>query len=186
MRPAEAALAALVARRLAHDLAGPLTALGTLAALRDADPLEEAALADLRDRLALFRAIFSGAADAALDLAEAAALLERSAAGAALDLALAPDAPPARLRSALALAVEMHRLAAADGRVAVAVAASGALRVAVEPLARAVPPALEAACSGVLEGLSPEHAPTAFAAALAGPLRLKVADNGLVIEADPV
>lgn len=186
MRPADAALATLIARRLAHDLAGPLTALGTLAALRDPDPLEETALADLRDQLALFRAIFGGAADAALDLAEAAALLERSAAGIALDLALAPEAPPARLRSALALAVEMRRLAAADARVSAAVAASGALRVAVEPLARAVPPALEAACSGALEGLSPEQAPAAFAAALAGPLRLTVAHNRLVIEADPV
>jgi hypothetical protein len=186
MRAQETALAGLLLRRLTHDLAGPVTALGTLAALREAEPLEDAAFADLRDRLGLFRAVFAGAPDSAVDLGEAAALFARQADGLVVTLELDPSAAPARLRAALALGMEARSLLAEAGGLHVSVAASGAIRVEAEPLARAVPAPLAEACAGAVTGLSPQHALAAFAVALAGPLSMETRDRLLVLAADPV
>ncbi|MFN7175466.1 MAG: hypothetical protein ACK4MX_01105 [Thermaurantiacus sp.] len=186
MRDDPVALAGLLVRRLTHDLAGPVTAMATLAALREADALEEAALAELRDRLALFRAIFAGAPDGPVELAETGALFARQAEGLTVELALDPAAAPARLRAGLALGLEARALVAAGGRIVMTVAGSGAIRVDAAPLARELPAMLADACAGGAAGLSPHHAPAAFAAALAGPVRLDAQDRRLVLIVDPV
>ncbi len=165
-------LAALLVRRMAHDLAAPLAALSTLAGLRGADPLEAEAIRCLAGRLALFRAVFSGMPDGAPDseavrraLAEAFGGVDRVA------LDLAPGAPGRSVRAGLALALDVGRLLDGTGSMRLTVAPGGEVLIEAGPLAGAVPASLAAVAAGEAAA-GPEEAGAAVAVALLGPALL--------------
>jgi hypothetical protein len=177
-----AGLAALVARRLAHDLAGPMAALQTLAGMREADPLETQALAELTGRLALFRGLFGGTGSALPDLAALLPLLAAQLGeGIVLAPRLDPEAPPAATRAALLIGLHAARSAAAGATLGIAADREGRILVTVDP-ARETALASHAPASQVRGA---ESAPLRFAEALAGPVRAAPAGSMLRLAAGP-
>lgn len=180
-------VAGLLVRRLAHDLAGPVAAVSTLAGMGERDPLLDGAAAELTRRLELARSIFAGLPDAPIDSAHASArLAEAAGPGAHVEARLAADAPPARVRAALALALDLLPLLAEGGRLCLDVAATGALEVEAGPLRAPLPSGWRETVLAGARGarpLEPGLVPTAVAAMLAGPFSVSNERGGIHITA---
>ena len=171
-------LAGALARRLTHDLAGPLAALVTIAELApDPDPLLAQAIAELRARHALARLLFGGEPTSPFDRAETQSLLVAHLASRAhsLDVALPAQDRPARGTLALCLAAS-DRLMGAGAIVATvdAVTVAGRHRPTDDLLIAALATGTTA---------DPQLAPAAYASALLGPLCVATTRDGLAFSA---
>lgn len=164
-------LPGLVARRLAHDLAGPIAALSTLLDLRGADPLEAQALGRITARLSLFRALLAEDPDQPCD-ADAAIAALRSELGpnGRLEAAIAAGAPPRAIRGALALAADLARMTGEAGEIELAVGADGQVRLQAAPLYRGLGPGWPARPEA---GAAPDQLGALVAVRLIGPARVE-------------
>ncbi len=171
-------LAGALARRLTHDLSGPLAALVTLSELSpEADPLMGQAIIELRTRLSLARTLFGGEPDCAFDRSEAQNLLAEhlQARGHSLSVAL-----PVQDRSARGMLLLC--LAAADRLMAAGAISATPDKVQAEGRHRPVDGALaDALATGTTA--DPQLAAAATAAVLLGPLQAISLPSGLVFSA---
>jgi hypothetical protein len=171
-------LAGALARRLTHDLAGPLAALVTISELSPgADPLLAQAIAEMQARLSLARLLFGGEPTAPFDRGEA---LERltahlDARGHRLTARLPVQDRPARGTLLLCLA-------AADRLTAPGAIAATPESVEAHGRHREIAMALEEALATGTTA-DPQLAAAAVAAALLGPLRVSPSPSGLVFSA---
>ena len=171
-------LAGALARRLTHDLAGPLAALVTISDLApDPDPLLAQAIAELRARHALARLLFGGEPTSPFDRRETQSLLAAHLARRdhSLDISLPEQDRPARGTLALCLAAS-DRLMGAGAIIATpdAVTVAGRHRPTDDLLVAALTTGTTA---------DPNLAPAAFAAALLGPLCVATTRTGLAFSA---
>ena len=142
----ETGLLGAVVRRLVHDVANPLAAAQMLA--EDADPLLRQSIDRVADLLALYRAIFGGNPDDAIDEAALWRRLAATIEPATLSVEIAPEAPTRALKAAAALVLGV----AGRGPVLLSIAADSGIRLSAER-----------------PGPSEADPATAFAEQLAGP-----------------
>ncbi|MFQ3596113.1 MAG: hypothetical protein SNJ63_08365 [Sphingomonadaceae bacterium] len=157
--------AALVARRMGHDLAAPLGALQMGLELGpEPDPVAREALAQAIARLEAFRELFGNDPDTPLDARHVRALLPQDA-----SFAAHPSLPPRLVRAGAALAIDlaahvgppaMLRLEPQDG--------GGAL--VIDGNLAPLPASLAAVLAGA-DATEPRHAAAALCVRLAGPVR---------------
>jgi len=168
-------LAGALARRFAHDLAGPLAAVVTLAELSpETDPLMAEAIAALNARLSLFRLLFGGEPDAAFDGAAAHALLAAHLEARRHGLHADLPAVPREARGMLLLALAASDLLVGAGQIRLQpgrLQADGRPREVTEEVKTAFE---TGACS------EPGLAAAACAAALLGPVAMAGSETGLV------
>lgn len=168
-------LAGALARRLAHDLAGPLAALVTISELTpETDPLMAEAIAELHARLSLFRLLFGGEPEAAFDCAAAQALLAGYLQARRHSLQADLPATPRAARGMLLLALAASDLLSSAGQISVHPA-----RLQADGRVRAASPGLEAALETGTSS-DPGLAAAACAAALLGPVAMTQSKTGLV------
>lgn len=172
-----AALDTLLVRRLAHDLATPLGALGIALEMGpEPDPVARAALGQAEARLALFRALFGAGPDEPFDLGLLAPAVAPHGVTAVPDGLL----PPA-VRGFAALALDTAALLSAPGRMVLGREQGPAGRPQLRLEGRVRPPG--AALAAVLAGApaeEPAAVGAAFAVALLGPLDVTPSSDGLV------
>lgn len=122
----DADLLGAVVRRLVHDVANPLAAAQLLA--EDGDPLLRQSILRVADLLAFYRAVFGGEPDDAIDDAALGRRLADAIAPATLAMAVAPGAPARAMKAGAALVLAT----AGRGPARLAIAADGAIHLAVE------------------------------------------------------
>lgn len=171
-------LVGALARRITHDLAGPLAALVAIAELApDPDPLLAQAIVELRARHALARLLFGGEPTCPFDRSETQSLLIAHLASRdhSLELSLPDQDRPARGTLALCLAAS-DRLMGTGAIIATpdAVTVAGRHRPTDAMLVAALATGTTA---------EPNLAPAAFASALLGPLCVATTRTGLAFTA---
>lgn len=168
-------LAGALARRLAHDLAGPLAAMVTLADISpETDPMMAEAIAQLNERLSLFRLLFGGEPDAAFDRSTALTLLSAYLQFRRHSLQAELPVADREARGMLLLAFAASDILAGAGQLTLRPA-----RLQADGRLKATDSALVAA---LLQGCTsdPGLVPAACAAALLGPIAMETSETGLV------